>query len=288
MKSFCVKAPAKINLFLHVVEKKETGYHLIEGLFVFANLSNFLEIKVGEKDFRYDNPIVEFVNSELKISNKYNTVMRAVNLLLRHAPVRTKVTVKVVKNIPTSAGLGSGSSDAGAVIRTLGKLWKIDRPILNEIALSVGADVPASIDSKPVLVRGIGEELCYINKFSLPTNIVLAKPKKKFLSTPEVFSKYGGNFSKPIEWRDDTEKDLLKLLKETENDLQEIAISLVPEIRDVILALESQEGSILSRMSGSGVTCFGIFDSEENAKTAAVNIREKQPEWWVCDAQLIV
>ncbi len=64
------------------------------------------------------------------------------------------------------------------MIRTLGKLWKIDRPILNEIALSVGADVPASIDSKPVLVRGIGEELCHINKFSLPTNIVLAKPKK--------------------------------------------------------------------------------------------------------------
>ncbi|NUY39513.1 4-(cytidine 5'-diphospho)-2-C-methyl-D-erythritol kinase [Wolbachia endosymbiont of Litomosoides brasiliensis] len=288
MKSFCVKAPAKINLFLHVVEKKETGYHLIEGLFVFANLSNFLEIKVGEKNFRYDNTIVEFVNSELKISNKYNTIMRAVDLLLRHAPVRTKITVKVVKNIPTAAGLGSGSSDAGAVIRTLGKLWEIDRPILNEIALSVGADVPASIDSKPVLVRGIGEKICYIQKFSLPTNIVLAKPKKKFLSTPEVFSRYEGNFSKPIKWRDDTEKDLLKFLKETENDLQEIAISLVPEIKDVILALESQEGSMLSRMSGSGVTCFGIFDSEENAKTAATNIREEQPEWWVCDTQLIV
>ncbi|QKX02971.1 4-(cytidine 5'-diphospho)-2-C-methyl-D-erythritol kinase [Wolbachia endosymbiont of Litomosoides sigmodontis] len=288
MKSFCVKAPAKINLFLHVIEKKETGYHLIEGLFVFANLSNFLEIKVGEKNFRYDNTIVEFVNSELKINNKYNTIMRAVDLLLRHAPVRTKVTVKVVKNIPTAAGLGSGSSDAGAVIRTLGKLWKIDRTILNEIALSVGADVPASIDSKPVLVRGIGEKICYIKKFSLPTNIVLAKPKKKFLSTPEVFSKYEGNFSKPIKWRGDTEKDLLKLLKETENDLQEIAISLVPEIKDVILALESQEGSILSRMSGSGVTCFGIFDSEKNAKTAATNLREKQPEWWVCDTQLIV
>ncbi|WP_395463519.1 4-(cytidine 5'-diphospho)-2-C-methyl-D-erythritol kinase [Wolbachia endosymbiont of Cantharis cryptica] len=288
MKSFCVKAPAKINLFLYVIEKKETGYHLIEGLFVFANLSNFLEIKVDEKDFRYDNSIVEFINSELKISNKYNTVMRAVNLLLRYAPVRTKVIVKVVKNIPSAAGLGSGSSDAGAVIRTLGKLWKIDRSILNEIALSVGADVPASIDSKPVLVRGIGEELCPIKEFSLPTNVVLVKPKKKFLSTPEVFSKYEGNFSKPIEWSNDTEKDLLKLLKETRNDLQEIAISLVPEIKDVILALESQKGSILSRMSGSGVACFGIFDSEENAKVAAVNIREKQPEWWVCDTQLIV
>ncbi|MGL9763012.1 MAG: 4-(cytidine 5'-diphospho)-2-C-methyl-D-erythritol kinase, partial [Wolbachia sp.] len=195
--------------------------------------------------------------------------------------------VKVVKNIPIAAGLGSGSSDAGAIIRTLGMLWKIDRSILNEIALSVGADVPASIDSKPVLVRSIGEELCSIKRFSLPTNIVLVKPKKKFLSTPEVFSKYKGDFSKPIEWSDDAEKDLLKLLKETKNDLQEIAVSLVPEIEDVILALESQKGSILSRMSGSGVACFGIFDNEENAKAAAANIREKQPEWLVCDTQLI-
>ncbi|WCR58277.1 4-(cytidine 5'-diphospho)-2-C-methyl-D-erythritol kinase [Wolbachia endosymbiont of Ctenocephalides felis wCfeJ] len=288
MKSFCVKAPAKINLFLHIVGKKEIGYHLIEGLFVFANISNFLEIKVGEKDFRYDNSTVEFINSELKVSHKYNTVMKAVNLLLRYAPARTKVMIKVVKNIPIAAGLGSGSSDAGAVIRTLGKLWEVNRSILSEIALSVGADVPASIDNKPVLVRGIGEELCPIKKLSLPTNVVLIKPKKKFLSTPEVFSRYTGDFSKPIEWNDDSEKDLLKLLKETKNDLQEIAIGLVPEIKDVILALESQEGSMLSRMSGSGVACFGIFDSEENAKVAAMNIREKQPEWWVCDTQLII
>ncbi len=180
MKSFCVKAPAKINLFLHVMEKKEIGYHLVEGLLVFANLSNFLEIKVGEKEFRYDNSIVEFINSELKISNRYNTVMKAINLLLRYAPVRTKVVIKVVKNVPTAAGLGSGSSDAGAVIRTLGKLWRIDRSILNEIAVSIGADVPASIDSKPVLVRGIGEELYPIKKFSLPRSVVLVKPKKSF------------------------------------------------------------------------------------------------------------
>ncbi|QKX01728.1 4-(cytidine 5'-diphospho)-2-C-methyl-D-erythritol kinase [Wolbachia endosymbiont of Cruorifilaria tuberocauda] len=288
MKSFCAKAPAKINLFLHVVERKEIGYHLVEGLSVFANLSNFLEIKVGEKGFRYDNSIVEFVNSELKISNRYNTVMRAVNLLLRYAPIRTKVIIKVVKNVPTAAGLGSGSSDAGAVIRTLGKLWQIDRSILNEIAVSVGADVSASIDNKPVLVRGIGEELYPIKKFSFPRNVVLVKPKKKFLSTPEVFSKYKGNFSRPIEWSDNAEKDILKLLKETRNDLQEIAVSLVPEIKDVILALESQRGSVLSRMSGSGVACFGVFDSEKNAKAAAVNIREKQPEWWVCGTQLII
>jgi 4-diphosphocytidyl-2-C-methyl-D-erythritol kinase len=288
MKSFCVKAPTKINLFLHIVDKKESGFHLIEGLFVFANLSNFLEIKVGKKDFKYDNSAVQFINSDFKINNQYNTVMKAVNVLLRYAPNRTKVLIKVVKNIPTAAGLGSGSSDAGAVIRTLGKLWEIDRSILNEIALNVGADVPASVDSKPAFVRGIGEELYHIKNFSFPQYVVLIKPKKKFLSTPEVFSKYKGEFTRLIEWSDDTEKDLLKLVKETKNDLQEAAIDLVPEIKDIILALESQKGSILSRMTGSGVACFGMFDSKENAEAAAVNIREKQLEWWVCNTQLIV
>ncbi|WFW29485.1 MAG: 4-(cytidine 5'-diphospho)-2-C-methyl-D-erythritol kinase [Wolbachia endosymbiont of Menacanthus eurysternus] len=289
MKSFCVRAPAKINLFLHIIGKEKIGYHLIEGLFVFANLSNYLEIKVGEKDFRYDkSSIVEFVNSELKISNKYNTVIKAINLLLRHAPARTKVIVKVIKNIPIAAGLGSGSSDAGAVIRTLGKLWKIDRSILNEIALNVGVDVPASIDNKPVLVKGIGEELCSVQKLSLPTNIVLIKPKKKFLSTPEVFSKYNKDFSKPIEWNNDyNKKDLLNFLKEAKNDLQEIAMNLVPEIENIISALKLQ-GSILSRMSGSGVACFGIFNSEKSAEIAARNIKGIQPEWWVHNTQLII
>ncbi|MDG7055955.1 MAG: 4-(cytidine 5'-diphospho)-2-C-methyl-D-erythritol kinase [Wolbachia endosymbiont of Meromenopon meropis] len=288
MKSFFVKAPAKINLFLHVIERKETGHHLIEGLFVFANLFNLLEIKVDEINFRYNNFTVEFVNSEFKINNKYNTVTKAISLLLKHAPIRTKIAVKVIKNIPIAAGLGSGSSDAGAVIRTLGELWKINRFILNEIALSVGADVPASIDSKPVLVRGVGEKLCFIEEFSLPTNIVLVKPKKKFLSTAKVFAKYRGEFSKPINWDNNVKNDLLKFLKETRNDLQEIAIKSVPEIGDVILVLESQKGSLLSRMSGSGVACFGIFDNKENAKIAVTNIKENYPEWWVCNTQLII
>ncbi|MBR9984000.1 MAG: 4-(cytidine 5'-diphospho)-2-C-methyl-D-erythritol kinase [Wolbachia endosymbiont of Homalodisca vitripennis] len=288
MESFCVKAPAKINLFLHIINREERGYHLIESLVVFAKLSNFLEIKVGEKNFRYDNSTVEFVNSEFKINYRYNTITKALNLLLRYAPIRTKVTVKVIKNVPIAAGFGSGSSDAGAVIRTLGELWEVDRQVLNEIALSVGADVPASVDSKPVFVRGIGEELCPIKKCSLPTSVVLIKPKKKFLNTSEVFSKYKEDFSHPIKWSDNTEENLLELLKKTKNNLQEAAIGFVPEIQTVISTLESQEGSIVSRMSGSGVACFGMFDSEESAKAAAKNIKKEYPEWWVCDTELIV
>jgi 4-diphosphocytidyl-2-C-methyl-D-erythritol kinase len=149
-----------------------------------------------------------------------------------------------------------------------------------------GGGVPASIDSKPVFVTGIGEELHPIQKFSLPIDVVLIKPKRKFLSTPEVYSKYQGKFSEPIKWND--ELDLLKFIQNTRNDLQETAISLVPEIQDIISQLELQNGCMLARMSGSGVACFGIFDNEENAKAAATNINARYPEWWVCDTQLIV
>ncbi len=285
MKSFCVKAPAKINLFLHIIGKKETGYHLIESLFAFTTLSNLLEIKVGYKKFRHDYSKVEFINSTSRINSKYNTVMEAVMLLLRYAPSHAKVSVKVMKNVPTASGLGSGSADAGAVIRTLGKLWDIDRLILNEIALNIGADVPASIDNIPVFVQGVGEELHLIEKLSIPVDIVLIKPKKKFLSTPEVYSRHQGNFSKPIEW---DESNLLDIIKNARNDLQEIAIHLVPEIRDIVSALELQKGCLVARMSGSGTVCFGMFGSEEDAKIAASNIQEEHPDWWVCVTQLIV
>ena len=286
MKSFFVKAPAKINLFLHVVDKKETGYHSIESLFVFTSLANLLEIKVGEKRFRYDNNEVIFINPDSKINSRHNTVVRAVNLLLKYAPGRTRVCVKVTKNIPTAAGLGSGSSDAGAVIRTLGKLWEVDRSILDKIALSVGADVSASIDNIPVFVKDTGGELHTVQNFSLPKDVVLVKPKKKFLSTKNVFSLHEGKFSESVEWNENI--DLLKFLKKAKNDLQEIAIKLVPEIKDVLSAIESQKGCILARMSGSGTACFGIFDDQESAKAAAANIQQKQPEWWVRDTQLIL
>ncbi|MDN5247622.1 MAG: 4-(cytidine 5'-diphospho)-2-C-methyl-D-erythritol kinase [Wolbachia endosymbiont of Tyrophagus putrescentiae] len=286
MKVFCVKAYAKINLFLHITSKKETGYHSIESLFAFANLANFLEIRVECKKYRYDNSEVKFVNSESKLHSRYNTVMKAINSLLRYGPTYTKISVKVVKNIPTASGLGSGSSDAGAVIRTLGRFWDIDQSILNEIALDIGADVPASIESKPVFVSGVGEELCPVQGVSLPTDIVLVKPKKKFLSTPEVYSKYTGEFSQSIDWHN--EQNLLELVQNARNDLQEAAISLVPEIQEVISALELQKGCVLARMSGSGVACFGMFDNKENAKAAVVNIKAKYPEWWVCNTQLII
>ena len=287
MKVFSVKAYAKINLFLHIMARKETGYHEIESLFVFTNFANFLEIKIDHKKYRYDKSEVVFINSKSKIDSRYNTIIKAINMLIRYAPSCTKVFVKVIKNIPSASGLGSGSSDAGAIIRTIGKIWNVERSILNEIALNIGSDVPASIDSKAVLVRGFGEKLSYIsNTHSLLKDIVIIKLKKKFLSTPEVYSKFSGEFSQPIEWSDNI--NLLQLVKNTRNDLQEIAINFIPEIKDVISTLELQKGCVVARMSGSGVACFGIFDNEENAKIAKITIGTENSNWLVINTKLIL
>ncbi|MBV0899517.1 MAG: 4-(cytidine 5'-diphospho)-2-C-methyl-D-erythritol kinase [Wolbachia endosymbiont of Fragariocoptes setiger] len=287
MNVFSVKAYAKINLFLHIIARKETGYHEIESLFVFTNFANFLEIKIDYKKYRYDKSEVVFINSKSKIDSRYNTIIKAINMLIRYAPSYTKVFVKVIKNVPSASGLGSGSSDAGAIIRTMGKVWNVERSILNEIALNIGSDVPASIDSRAVLVRGFGEELSYIrNTHSLPKDIVIVKLKKKFLSTPEVYSKFSGEFSQPIEWSNDM--NLLQLVKNTRNDLQETAIHFIPEIKNVVSTLELQKGCVVARMSGSGVACFGLFDNEENAKTAKITIETENSNWLVINTKLIL
>ncbi|UWI83299.1 4-(cytidine 5'-diphospho)-2-C-methyl-D-erythritol kinase [Wolbachia endosymbiont of Howardula sp.] len=289
MTRFCIKAPAKINLFLHLVDKQKTGYHIIESIMCFTTLANIVEIQVSDKHYMHNPSVtVEFFHCESSIDHLDNTVIKAVQLMLKYAPAHTQVSVKIVKNIPTASGLGSGSADAGAVIRTLGRLWKIKRQILHNIALKIGSDVPSSIYSQSVFVQGIGEQLLRLKNFFLPIYVILVKPKNKFLKTSEVFYKYTEPFSKPITWNIYSQKVLYNILQSTKNDLQDIAISLVPEIKHIITELNSQQGSIFARMSGSGVGCFGIFDNEKNAQYAATNMTLLHPDWWICSTQLIV
>ncbi len=282
MATFLAKAPAKVNLFLHVVGKRQDGYHLLETVFAFTKLSNYLEIRTDCK-----KSMVVFVNSNCAIDNHNNTVTKAIDLLIEHAPRNTKISVKVIKNVPSAAGLGSGSSDAGAVIRTLGKLWNIEDSALNEIALNIGADVPVSINNTTTFAKGIGEDLHYCRNFTIPKSIVLINPGKPLI-TAEVFKNYKGDFSAPFDFFLDDTVDLIEFMRSTKNDLQETAISIVPEIQDILSLLKKQAGCIIARMSGSGATCFGIFDNDAKAKSAANDIQEKHHNWWVCATNLIV
>ncbi|WP_333023189.1 4-(cytidine 5'-diphospho)-2-C-methyl-D-erythritol kinase [Wolbachia endosymbiont of Pentidionis agamae] len=286
MVSYSVKSPAKINLFLHITGKKGANYHSIETIFAFLNVFNLIEINVNRTRFKYDKPKVKFIGYGSKINNLHNTIMQSTMLLLKYAPEHTTAFIKVIKNIPIAAGLGGSSSDAGAIIRTLGKLWNVERPILDKIALRVGADVPASIDSRVAFAKGIGEELYPLENFSFPKDIVLVKPTKR-LSTQKIFASYNKGFTTPIDWQSNHEKNLLEFVKSMKNDLQDIAAGFAPEINDIILELEEEKGCMFARMSGSGSACFGVFSSKDDAKIAALNMQKKYPAFWVRIAEII-
>lgn len=282
MTSFQAIAPAKINLFLHITGKRQDNYHLLETFFVFAKLYDILEIRIG-----YEKSMVIFVNTSRTINSHNNTITKAIDLLLKHTAKHIDISVRVIKNIPVAAGLGGGSSDAGAVIRTLGKHWNVKDSLLNEVALSVGADVSVSVNCTTAFARGTGEEMYCCKNFTIPKSTVLVNPGKP-LSTARVFQEYKGDFSAPLDFPKTDAVDLIEIMRSTKNDLQETAITIIPEIEDVLSFLQKQPGCITTRMSGSGATCFGIFDNEEKAKFAASNVQHHHSNWWVHATSLIV
>jgi 4-diphosphocytidyl-2-C-methyl-D-erythritol kinase len=274
-------APAKINLYLHITGKRPDGYHLLESLMIPINLSDEITVESHNK-------------LELQVSGAFakssgnpddNIVIKAARAL---APDKgAKITLH--KNIPAGAGLGGGSSDAATTLYLLNELWGLNytRKKLTEIGLSLGADVPFFLNAKPAFVSGIGEIID--DAGVLPKlHILLVNPNKS-LSTPAVFKHKPIPSSSPSAGAAGVihtipasgDNGFVNFLKTCRNDLEKNAIELMPEIADILSILEKQNGCHISRMSGSGATCFGIFDSEINLQKAAEAIRIMQPDWWV-------
>lgn len=257
-----ISAPAKLNLYLEITGKREDGYHLLNSLAVFIDLYD--EISVS-------------INDELIVEGSYfpdEIMLKAANLLQTKFSVSQGAKFYLQKNVPVGGGLGGGSTDAAAVILLLKDLWNltINEEEMFEIALQLGADVPACLyallkKENAVIFSGIGEKL-------KPTSIndmffVLVNPKKE-LSTKAVFENY--QFSQ----------------QEAEtNHLQKTAINLMPEIADIIAALGNSKKCKLARMTGSGATCFGVFDNAEDAEDAARTIANTHPHWWVQSCKTI-
>ncbi|HEY2071445.1 MAG TPA: 4-(cytidine 5'-diphospho)-2-C-methyl-D-erythritol kinase [Rhizomicrobium sp.] len=271
-------APAKINLYLHVGEKRPDGYHELDSLVVFADVGDELRIADGERlQFRADGPFAPKLGNDTD-----NLVLRAAETLARHAGVAPNAHMALTKNLPVASGIGGGSADAAAALRGLKRLWNLDiaDAELKAIALSLGADVPACLLCEPLRLEGRGETIVPMPDFP-SLDLVLVNPGVA-LSTPEVFSRLetrtGTN--SPIRPFHDRNA-LIAQLERSTNDLEAPAKALCPQIREVIDALCSDPSSYVVRMSGSGATCFGIFDSAEDARVAAATIADAHPDWWV-------
>ncbi|MGH7068993.1 MAG: 4-(cytidine 5'-diphospho)-2-C-methyl-D-erythritol kinase [Acetobacteraceae bacterium] len=270
------RAPAKVNLFLHVIGERPDGYHTIDSLIVFADIGDRLMATCApDLTLVVDGPFGAGISAGTD-----NLALRAAEALAQAAGIPGGAALRLTKNLPDSAGLGGGSADAAAVLRLLGRIWKLpeNRAEILRLAASLGADVPACLASLPARVSGIGEVLRVVPR--LPAfGLCLVNPGVA-VPTKAVFEAWAGPSSKPAItpafWPDAAA--FAACLAELRNDLEVPAITLCPAIRSVLNALGAEEGCLLARMSGSGATCFGLFADATRAERAAA--RMMRPGWW--------
>lgn len=287
------RAPAKINLFLHIVGRRADGYHLLESLVAFTDIGDDVTAAPAlSLSLEIEGPFAEALN---KISGfDANLVMRAARSLQAHAKVRQGAALRLAKELPVASGIGGGSVDAAATFVLLNVLWELGLPAtaLAELGLALGADVPVCICGRPAFVSGVGERVEPLAALP-PLNLVLVNPGAG-LATPEVYRAFAAAGAKGEAgarafpkgpWTD--EAALIAALKSAGNDLEPAAISLCPKIAQALAVLRAQAGCALARMSGSGATCFGLFGTRARAERAAQAIADAEPAWWVKPARLL-
>lgn len=271
-------APAKINLFLHVTGRRDSGYHLLESLVVFTEVGDRLIVApADELTLTIDGPFA----AELPDIGADNLVLRAAAALRHAASVDAGAHVTLEKNLPVSSGIGGGSADAAAALRALCVLWEVELPFsqLADIGLAIGADVPVCLNARPAIMSGTGEVLSDVAP-PPPCGVVLVNAGEG-VSTPEVFKARTAPFSEPANWPASAALDeFIAALKDRRNDLSEPALSVSPVIGNVLDALSGSARCLLARLSGSGGSCFGLYADRQAADDAAAAIKSAHPDWW--------
>lgn len=277
--SLAVFAPAKVNLYLHVVGKRADGYHLLDSLAVFPRIGDDLSAAGAEGlSLRLDGPMAAGLQAEPD-----NIVLKAARALAMAAGIEPKAALTLTKRLPIASGIGGGSADGVAALRALCALWRLEmsEQRLAEIGLAIGADLPVCLRGRPTQMAGIGELL--EDAVPLPPVWMLLVNPGVALATPAVFKARQAGFSQPapLTQAPRDARDLAEALSHRSNDLMAPAISLAPVIAQVLEAISAQPGCLLSRMSGSGATCFGLFADEADVRLAAAAFSQSQPGWWV-------
>ncbi len=291
---FADVAPAKINLTLRIGPRRPDGYHELESLVVFADIGDAVRLRTGE-------PLSLTVSGHTAAAAgpvSDNLVLKTAHLLMASVPDLRLGHFELHKSLPVAAGLGGGSSDAAAALRLLAQanpdMNLMDDPRLFSAARETGADVPVCLDPQPRIMRGIGEQLSaplhlpklsaiLVNpRVSAPTAAVFSARAKMESASPYV----GGDPATALAARAVSKADLpnadafIDALLASGNDLEAPAISLYPVIADVLSALRALPGCRLARMSGSGATCFGLFDAV-HVHDATHDLTIKRPDWWI-------
>jgi 4-diphosphocytidyl-2-C-methyl-D-erythritol kinase len=279
-------APAKINLYLHVVGRRADGYHLLDSLVAFADVHDtVIAVEDDRLSLSVSGPFGAALAGEAD-----NLVLRAARALAALGGVEPRARLRLIKRLPVASGIGGGSSDAAGALRALSALWDL-RPAagdLHRLALGLGADVPVCLGGRAVHMGGIGEVLKPAPR--LPAaGIVLVNPGTP-LATPPVFKARQGPFSAadPLPRAPIADaRDLARLLAARRNDLTDPARALLPAVGVVLDALAAAPGALVARMSGSGATCFALFADVGAAARAAAALAAAHPGWWVAPGRLV-
>jgi len=280
-----VFAPAKINLYLHVVGRRADGYHLLDSLVAFADIGDRVSVVPADSlSLAVAGPEAGAITG----LGEDNLVMRAARLFASQAAEKLPGTTPfggalyLDKHLPAASGIGGGSSDAAAALRALDRLWH--RPLssraLAALALELGADTPACLAARPVWIGGIGERIEPVVGLP-PAGIVLANPRRA-LPTAGVFAARRGAFASGGRF-DPMSPDaagLARALMARRNDLTEAALTLLPDIARVLECLARLPGALIARMSGSGATCFALFGDRATALAAGALLARAEPSWW--------
>ncbi len=272
------RAPAKVNLCLHVTGQRADGYHLLDSLVVFTEIGD----NVSAQPLRGLSLSITGPEGAGLSAGADNLVLRAARLMGAQ-----DVALTLDKHLPRAAGIGGGSSDAAATLRLIARVYALPLPGRAAL-LALGADLPVCLAPRPVRMRGIGEVLDPVP--ALPDfALVLVNPRVE-VPTARAFRMLARRNNPPLSeplgpWPDLA--GFLGWLKMQRNDLQQAACDLAPQITSVIDALQAAGGCALARMSGSGATCFGIFEDLDRARAAARALRQAHPDWW-CAATALV
>lgn len=269
---------AKVNLFLHVTGRRDNGYHEIESLAVFAGVGDMLSVEPDDAlTLIASGPFA----SALPDHAQDNLVLRAAQALREALGMKAGAALRLEKNLPVASGIGGGSADAAAVLRLLPQLWGAGTPlhVLRQVAASLGSDVWLCLHAQTAFVRGVGERV-ELAALPGPLHMVLANPGMPVL-TADVYRRVRPPYRTAMgalpAWP--SREAFIAWLRAQTNDLQPHAIALVPGIAEVLRAFEAQPGCALARMSGSGATCFGLFDTPAQADAAQRALA--RAGWWV-------
>ena len=277
-------APAKVNLTLRVLGRRPDGYHEIESLVVFAAAGDALAFMPGRSLALAVRGSTAAASGDIG----ENLVLKAVRALAQRIEGLELGRFVLAKRLPVAAGLGGGSADAAAALRLIARHNRValDDPRVMAAARSTGADVPVCLDPRPRLMRGIGDLLS--PPLRLPRLPAMLINPGVSVATKDVFAALNAPPVAPtmpppaaLDAVEGARDHVIDLIARSANDLEAPAVALHPIIAQALAALRALEGCRLARMSGSGATCFALFDSGRAAARAARALRDRHPQWWI-------